>query len=212
LAALWRGALPARHAAVIHPPVDTERFRPGGPREDFYLIVSALAPYKRIDLAIAAANRLGKRLVVVGTGEDAHRLARLAGPTVSLLGWQSDEEVARRMASCRAFILPGEEDFGIAPLEAMACGRPVIALGRGGALETVIDTRAPGGSPPTGVLFQEPSADALAEAMVEIERREGEFDTRAIRSHAERFSTPRFREEIIAAVWRFARERGVAGA
>jgi glycosyltransferase involved in cell wall biosynthesis len=184
----WYG----RESEVLHPPVDTERFRPGPPPEDFYLIVSSLAPYKRIDLAVRALGKLGRRLVVAGDGEERARLERIAGPSVSLLGRRPDEEVVSLVQRCRAFILPGEEDFGIAPVEAMAAGRPVIALGRGGATETVVDLRSPGGRKPTGILFPEPTEESLAGALLELERREGEIEPAAVRAHAETFSIPRF--------------------
>jgi glycosyltransferase involved in cell wall biosynthesis len=193
---------------VLYPPVDVERFRPGPPPEDYYLIVSSLTPYKRIDLAVRSLGRLGRRLVVVGDGEERARLERIAGPTVSLLGRRPDGEVASLVQRCRAFILPGEEDFGIAPLEAMASGRPVIALGRGGAMETVVDMRAPGGRSPTGILFPEPSEESLAEALLELERREGEIEPVAVRAHAEQFSVPRFEAGAVDALRRFLHARG----
>ncbi len=192
-----------RSGDVIYPPVDCERFAPRSAREDFYLIVSALAPYKRIDLAVEAANQTGRKLLVVGKGEDRARLERMAGPTVSFLGWRSDEEVAGLYSRCRAFLLPGEEDFGIAPLEAMASGRPVIALGLGGALETVVDLREASGRPPTGILFQEPTVSSLMDALRELEARESELSPLEIRSHAQKFSLPRFRAEIERALLKF---------
>ena len=190
-------------AEVIYPPVDTNRFQPASTRGDYYLVVSSLAPYKRVDLAVHAMNRLGRRLIVVGKGEEERRIASIAGPTVEILGWKPDAEVVDLVAGCRAFIMPQEEDFGIAPLEAMACGRPVIALGRGGALETVVDIDDRGGRPPTGILFSEPTPERLAEAVLAFEAREGEYDPAAIRRHAEEFSTPRFRERVIEALVRF---------
>jgi hypothetical protein len=133
-----------RSADVIYPPVDVSRFRVEESPGEFYLVVSALAPYKRVDLAVEAANRLGRRLVVVGTGPEEAKLRAMAGPTVELLGWRDDAETAKLYARCRALIFPTLEDFGITPLEAMASGRPVIA-GTGGALETVVP---PGGASP----------------------------------------------------------------
>ncbi len=106
--------------------------------EGFYLVVTAFAPYKRVDLAIDAANWLGFRMKIIGSGQDEARLIRMAGPTVEFLGWQPDEVVREHYARCRALLFPGEEDFGIVPLEAMACGKPIIAYGKGGALETVV--------------------------------------------------------------------------
>ena len=128
-------------AAVIHPPVETKKYSIAPPDEvgDHFLIVSRLLGYKRIDLAIEACNRMGHPLRIIGTGPELKALQKIAGPTVTFLGSPSDSEVAREYSRCRALILPGEEDFGITPLEAMASGRPVVAFGAGGALETVID-------------------------------------------------------------------------
>ena len=121
-----RRHLPAGRHRLLH--ARTRRT----PREDYYLVVSAFAPYKRVDLAIEACNRLGRKLVVIGSGQDAERLKALAGPTVQFLGWQPDEDLATTSAACRALLFPGEEDFGIVPVEANACGTPVIAFGRAG--------------------------------------------------------------------------------
>jgi glycosyltransferase involved in cell wall biosynthesis len=195
-----------RESRVIYPPVDMGRFQIKGAPEDFYLIVSALTPYKRVDLAVRALGRLGRRLIVVGKGEEEARLRKMAGPGVSFLGWASDAEVADLFSRCRASLLPGEEDFGITPLEAMASGRPVVALGKGGATETVVDIRRAGASSPTGILFDEPTEDSLCAAILELERRSGEFQPEAIRRHAERFSLERFRSEISEALRRFALE------
>ena len=190
-----------RDSVVIHPPADTEFYTPARvPREAFYLVVSALAPYKRIDLAVSACARLGRPLVVIGSGQDAARLARLAGPDVRLLGWQSDEAIRDHLRRCKALLFPGEEDFGIVPVEAMACGTPVIALGKGGATETVVPRHAPGGAAPTGVWFADQSVECLAEAIVAFERAERDFDPVAIRRRAEGFSLKRFEAELCAYV------------
>jgi glycosyltransferase involved in cell wall biosynthesis len=184
-----------READVIHPPVDVARFRPSGKVEDFYLAVSALVPYKRVDLAIAATRLLGRRLLVVGTGPEEARLRVQAGPGVEFLGWRSDTEVADLYARCRAVLFPVVEDYGIVPLEAAAAGRPTIALARGGALETMVGLDD-GSAPPTAVFFHEQTESALAEAMLTFEAAADKFDTVAMRARAKRFDRPIFRERI----------------
>jgi glycosyltransferase involved in cell wall biosynthesis len=181
-----------READVIFPPVDTDRFTPNGAApEDFYLVVARLVPYKRIDLAIAAANRLGRRLWIVGDGPERRRLKAMAGPTVRFLGCVPDEELARLYARCRAFLFPSLDDFGVAPVEAQAAGRPVIALGRGAAVETVVPDA-------TGMLFDEQQVDSMVEAIERFERLA--FDPAACRRNAERFDSRIFRERFRAAV------------
>jgi glycosyltransferase involved in cell wall biosynthesis len=185
-----------RESVVIYPPVDTDFYTPDAtPREDFYLCVSACAPYKRLDLAIAACQRLGRKLVLIGSGQDLPRLRSLAGPDVTLLGWQSDEVIRDHLRRCRALLFPGEEDFGIVPLEAHACGTPVIALARGGATETVLDLDRP---TPTGVLFQEQSEVSMSAAIETFERHEGAFTPEAARRQALRFSRERYERELLA--------------
>src|SRR4029077_838714 len=129
------------------------------PREDFYLAVSAFAPYKRFDLAIEACNRLKQRLIVIGTGQDERRLRALAGPTVRFLGWQPDTVIRDHLRRCRALLFPGEEDFGIVPVEGQAGGPPVIAFGRGGATETVIPLDRDSTSAPTGLWFAQQTVE-----------------------------------------------------
>jgi glycosyltransferase involved in cell wall biosynthesis len=178
-----------REATVVYPPVDTGFFSPAdsvcsnGP----VLVVSALVPYKRIDLAIDACRLAGVPLTIVGDGPERPALERRAGPNVTFLGRRSDLEVRDLYRAAAAVLLPGEEDFGIVPLEAQACGRPVVALGRGGAIETVL----PG---ETGLLVDEPAAPAFADAIAEVRARS--FDRHAIRRHAERFSRERFGDEM----------------
>jgi glycosyltransferase involved in cell wall biosynthesis len=184
-----------RSAEVIYPPVDVQRFEIVPDGDDFYLVVSALVPYKRVDVAVQAATRLGRRLLVVGTGPEEARLRALAGPGVEFLGWRSDEEVAGLYARCRALLFPGVEDFGITPLEAMAAGRPVIALAAGGALETVIPPGA-GDAAPTGIFFEAQTVEALATAMRAFEAAAEPFDAKALRAHAERFDRPLFKRRV----------------
>lgn len=193
-----------RDSVVIYPPVDTGFYTPTPePREDFYLVVSALAPYKRFDLAIEAATRLGRKLVVIGSGQDAPRLKAAAGPEIAFLGWQPDEVIRDYLRRARALLFPGEEDFGIVPLEAQACGCPVIAFGRGGATETV---RPLGDAmDPTGVFFNEQSAGAVAEAIERFERGQSQFDPRAARRQALLFRKERFETELFAYLDRVVR-------
>jgi glycosyltransferase involved in cell wall biosynthesis len=181
-----------RDAVIIFPPVHTERYRPAdAPPGDYYLVVSRLIPYKRIDLAVQACNALGRRLIVVGEGRDRAALERLAGPTVQFTGRLPDTELAGLLAGCRAFLFPGCEDFGIAPVEAQAAGRPVIAFAGGGALDTVVDGV-------TGVLFNEQSAEALVAAMQRLETLD--WDAWHIHRHAQQFGVARFQREIRAFV------------
>ncbi|HKV98186.1 MAG TPA: glycosyltransferase [Vicinamibacterales bacterium] len=173
-----------RVASVLYPPVDTAFFTPDGNQpEPHFLVVSALVPYKRIDLAIAAAGRLGVRLRIVGTGPDEAHLRAAAGPTVEFLGSVDDAALRDEFRRARAVILPGEEDFGIVPVEALACGRPVVAFGRGGACETVAHET-------TGLLVDEATPEAFASAMDAVTRRE--WDPALLRSHAEPFAIDRF--------------------
>lgn len=188
-----------RDSVVIYPPVDTEFYTPTfGPREEYYLVVSALAPYKRFDLAIEACRRLGRKLVIIGSGQDAAKLQSLAGLGVAFLGWQPDEVVRDHLRRCRALLFPGEEDFGIVPLEAQACGTPVIALGRGGATETVRPLGE--ASDPTGVLFDEQCVESLTEAILLFERECGIFDPRAARRNSLPFRRERYEAELFGYV------------
>lgn len=179
-----------RESAVIYPPVDTEFFTPGAERPgSTFVIVSALVPYKRLELAIDAAHRAGVPLDIIGDGPERALLETRAarGQGVRLLGRLDDEEVRARMRSAAAVLLPGEEDFGIVPVEAQATGRPVVALGHGGATETVIDGE-------TGLLVADDSVDAWAAALTHAVTRP--WDSARIRANAERFSHARFRAEF----------------
>jgi glycosyltransferase involved in cell wall biosynthesis len=182
-----------RDSEIIFPPVDTARFQPSAVTEDYFLVVSRLIPYKRIDLAVRAASRLGVRLLVGGRGRDLERLRALAGSTVEFLGYVPDEQLPDLMARCKAFIFPGLEDFGIAPVQAQAAGRPVIAYGGGGALDTVIPGR-------TGELFHAPTVESLMQVMADFDPRR--YDPRDIRANAERFDRSIFERRLIDAVER----------
>ena len=183
-----------REATVIHPPVDVERFGLRQCQESYYLIVSALVPYKKIDIAVAAFNRLELPLKIAGEGPLRKKLETLAQPNIEFLGWVSDETLATLYGSCQAVVFPGEEDFGIVPLEAQASGRPVIAYGKGGVLETVL----PLGSAEiaTGVFYRELTADSLIAAVRLFEQHRDRFDPAAIRRQACRFSRDRFKLQI----------------
>jgi len=176
-----------RDSVVIHPPVDTARFHPDATHDDYYLIVSRLVPYKRIDLAVRAFNQLGLPLVIAGDGRDRAALESLAGPTVTFLGRVPDEDLPDLFARCRAYVLPGVEDFAIAPVQAQAAGRPVIAYGTGGALDTVIEGE-------TGVFFHEPTPEALAAAVRAFDP--DSVDPHACRANAERFAVGVFKEKL----------------
>ncbi len=185
-----------RQSTLVYPPVDTAFYTPdhAGPsapsspcQPPRFLVVSALVPYKRVDLAMMAARQAGFGLTVVGNGPERSNLERLAGDGIELVGWRTDEEIRDLYRSSIAAILPGEEDFGIVPVEAQACGRPVVALGRAGALDTVIDGE-------TGVLFDDTTVDSLAAAMTRAAAIP--WDAARIRRHAERFSRTRFVDEI----------------
>ena len=177
-----------REATVVHPPVDTAFFSPhGSPPGSYFLIVSALVPYKRIEMAMDACRLARVPLRIAGEGPERERLQALAGPDVEFMGWRSDEEIRELYRGARALLLPGEEDFGIAPVEALACGRPVVGLARGGVTETVSDGV-------TGVLVAEPTAEAFAAGIARAAATP--FDAGHIRSQALRFAVGRFHDEM----------------
>ncbi len=185
-----------RHSEVIHPPVDTDFYYPVPvEREDFFLVMSAFAPYKRLDLAVEACKLLGRRLVVIGAGQDDRKLRRLAGPTIHFLGWQGDDVVRNHLRRCRALLFPGEEDFGLVPVEAQACGTPVIAYGRGGATETIVPQHQ-SHAEATGVWFEEQTPACLAAAIEWFEKHAEDFNPHALRLHALQFNRQRFEREI----------------
>jgi glycosyltransferase involved in cell wall biosynthesis len=197
-----------RDATVIYPPVNASAgYLAPGPPGDYYLVVSQFVLYKRIDLAIEACNRLGRKLRIVGDGEESRRLRRLAGSTIEFLGSLRDDELRKLYAGCRALLFPGEEDFGIVPVEVQSCGRPVIAYGRGGALETVSGVSPGDPVVPerhTGVFFREQTADSLVETMRWFESVQDRFSPEVIRVQSLRFDISRFKAEIetfIAEKW-----------
>jgi len=182
-----------RDSITVYPPVDLEQFVPQGIKEDFYLTASRLVPYKKINLIVEAFSATPHRkLIVIGEGPDFAKIAARAGPNVQMLGYQPLESLRDHMQRARAFVFAAEEDFGIVPVEAQACGAPVIALGRGGLLETVVPGR-------TGLFFAEQTPQSLLAALDEFERRP-QWDARAIRQNAERFSVARFRDELASAI------------
>ncbi len=187
-----------RDAAVVYPPVDVDRFTPAGTREEFYLVVSALVPYKRIDLAVEAFNALGKRLIIVGEGPERGRLQARAGHNIEFAGWRSDDEVADLMSRCRAFIFPATEDFGITAVEAQAAGAPVIAHASGGALETVIGGDDSESRHSTGVFFKHHTVASLVEAVERFEQMS--FDVVNLQANAQRFSTMTFQTGMRAQI------------
>lgn len=186
-----------RDAIVINPPVNADFYTPVDEDGDYFLIVSRLVEYKRIDIAIEAFNDLGLPLVIIGDGPEKSRLQRMAKSNIKFLGRLPDEEVKEYYAKCRAFIFPGEEDFGITPLEAQACGRPVIAFGKGGVLDSVIDGV-------TGIFFKEQNKESLKEAIKRFE--EIDFEKEIIRKHAEKFDVKIFKERIYEVVLNKYRE------
>lgn len=179
---------------VIYPPVDVDFFLQfQEPKQDYYVMVCRLEPYKRVDLAIQACNRLNKRLVIVGDGTHQKYLESIAGPTITFMGYQRKDVIAKTLSAAKAFLFPSCEDFGIAPIEAQACGVPAIAYSKGGGLETIkgLDTEQP-----TGLWFNEQSEEALIEAIETFEGVADDFDPWVCKENAKRFNPRRFRTEL----------------
>lgn len=176
-----------RESVVIHPPVRCKLFDISDIDDEYFLVVSRLQEYKRIDLAVEAFNELGLPLVIIGDGPERERLQKIAKSNIKFLGRESDEVIKDYYAKCKAFIFPGEEDFGITPLEAMASGRPVIAYGKGGALETVVENK-------TGIFFENQNKDDLISAVIKFKNKK--FDKNEIRKHAEKFDEEIFKKKI----------------
>ena len=177
-----------RESKVIHPPVDLERFTPGEMKKDFYLMIGAFAPNKRVDLAIRVFNRLKLPLNIVGKGQDEAFCRSIAGESISFLGECDDEQLLELYQQARAFVFPGEDDFGITPLEAQACGTPVIAYAAGGALETVTET--------TGIFFEEQTEEALRHAVEDMEQRHLDFKPENFKKNTSQFSRERYKNEM----------------
>jgi len=187
-----------RESTVMYPPVDVDSFTPGGPKEDFYVTASRMVPYKRIDLIVEAFTAMPARtLVVIGDGPDFAKIQAKAGPNIRILGQQPFEALRDYLQRARAFVFAAEEDFGIVPVEAQACGTPVIAYGKGGVLESIRGLDAP---IPTGVFFEEQTVPALIGAVERFERDRGLLDPAACRLNALRFGPERFRDEFGAYV------------
>ena len=183
-----------RESTVIYPPVDVDNFSPEGPREDFYVTASRMVPYKRIDLIVEAfAGMPERRLIVIGDGPEGSRIRARAGSNIQFLGQQPFEVLRDHLRRARAFVFAAEEDFGIAPLEAQACGTPVIAYGKGGVLETIPGLISP---QPTGVLYDQQEPEALRRAVATFENEMARFTPEACRQNALRFAPARFRREL----------------
>lgn len=178
-----------RDSVVIPPPIDVNRFKPSSEQQDYYLVLSRLVAYKRIDIAIEACNRLKRNLIVIGDGPDRKRLESLAGSTVTLLGRQPDNVVEGLVSRCRGLLFPGEEDFGMVPLEVNAAGRPVIAYRGGGATETVIEGE-------TGIFFDSSTSQSLASAIQEFESYS--WDQNTLRQHAEKYDYGVFAQNFLS--------------
>lgn len=180
-----------RNSKVIFPPVNTKFFTPVSDFEieDYYLVFSRLVPYKRIDLAVRAFNKIGLKLKIAGSGSELNNLKKISKSNIEFLGFVSDDEAKDLLRKCKALIFPGLEDFGIIPLEAQACGRPVIAYGQGGVLDTIVENK-------TGIFFKEQNVDELIKAINLFEKSVDKFDSKVIRTHAQYFGIERFQDEI----------------
>lgn len=205
----------ARESTVIHPPVDVSSGKISSERGGYYIVIGRLVDYKRFDMAIAACTKLARPLKIIGVGPQEKALRRMAGPTVEFLGGVSDSELHKHLAGCRALLFPGEEDFGIVPVEAQSFGKPVIAYASGGVLETVrgLFPNGPQLENPTGVFFKEQSLSDLTAAMLDFESMELEFRPEVIRQHSLQFDSAIFKRQIsqfIASVLRDFRTRNHA--
>jgi glycosyltransferase involved in cell wall biosynthesis len=192
-----------RDSVVIYPSVDTDKIQLSYENKGYFIVIARLSQYKRLDLVIQACNELSLPLVVIGTGEMEGELKKMAGPTVTITGWVSDEQKINYIQECRALIFPGEEDFGIVPVEIQAAGKPVLAYGKGGCLETVIDGK-------TGLFFPEQTVESIKGSIQEFISSEGEFNPEVISTHAQQFSRSRFQLEVKQLVDKLWSEHGRA--
>ncbi len=176
-------------SSVVFPPVDVHKFKVTEENSDYFLIVSTLTPYKKIDLAVQLFNKIGRRLVIIGDGPHRSYLEAIAADNIDFLGFKEDEEVREYMQNCRALLFPGEDDFGIAPVEAMACGKPVLAYGKGGALETVVAGQ-------TGEFFYEPTVESMEDALARLMCNEKNYKPLSIRRHANLFGREEFEKRV----------------
>ena len=210
-----------REAEVVPVPVDTRLFDLAPQTQDYYLMVTALVPYKRVDLAVNAFNRMGRPLVIVGTGPQRAELEKRSGNRIQWVGWASPEQLKKFYRECRALIFPGEEDAGITPVEAQASGRPVVAFGKGGALETVVsldDYRSGRSDFFSGVFFSEQTEESLIDAVERLERQAADLNPQKIRAHALTFDREVFKKKIedknkgkVGGIVRKSRGQGVEG-
>ena len=182
-----------KDAEIIYPPVDTRRFKPQKEHNGYFLIVSTLSAFKKIDLAVQLFNKIGKELIIIGSGSQAEYLRSIAASNVHLMGFKDDATVQKYLEGCRALIFPGEEDFGIAPVEAMACGKPVLAYGKGGVLETVV-------AGVTGEFFYEPTVESMEDGLGRLIINEPLYDAEKIHRHSVQFSKQKFVENFKAFV------------
>lgn len=188
-----------QNSEIIYPPVDTDRFRASGKHSNYFLIVSTLTPYKKIDLAVSLFNKIGRRLVIIGDGPHRKYLESIAGENIDFLGFKDDETVKEYMQNCRALIFPGEEDFGITPVEAMACGKPVLAFGKGGCTETVISGK-------TGEFFFEETVESMEDGLARLLYNEHFYKPMTIRRHALNYSVEVFEKRFKSAVRKASRK------
>lgn len=182
-----------KDSKILYPPVDTDRFRIKEGHSGYFLIVSTLTPYKKVDLAVQLFNKIGRRLLVIGEGPQRKYLEDIAGDNIDFLGFKNDETVKEYMENCRGLIFPGEEDFGIVPVEAMACGKPVLAYGKGGALESIVAGK-------TGEFFYEPNVESMEDGLARLMYNERFYKPHTIRKHALEFSGDVFEKKMGAIV------------